>query len=291
MKQVDVAVFDLDNTLYDWYASFLPAFYSMVDVATSILDCDREGLLDELRAVHIRHHDVEHPFSLLETPTIQKLSHETSPAEARRIVDPAFHTFNKARKDNLALFPGVRTTLNELRSREIRLVAFTDSSYFATLRRVRQLDLVDVFERIFCRAKGESILSPSPEPTVDTLAAITTELPASETKPDPAVLKDIAKNEKTKPSSMAYIGDSISKDVLMARKAGCFAIWAKYGVRRDPAMYNRLVRISHWTEEDIVRERNFAQEASTITPDFTCENSISELLGVLEGPRETRGIA
>lgn len=291
MKQVDLAVFDLDNTLYDWYASFLPAFYSMVDVATSILDCDREGLLDELRAVHIRHHDVEHPFSLLETPTIRELSRKSSPAEARRIMDPAFHAFNKARKDNLALFPGVRTTLNELRLREIRLVAFTDSSYFATLRRVRQLDLVDVFERIFCRAKGESILSPSVEPMVDTLAAITTELPARDTKPDPAVLKDIAKNEKTKPSSIAYVGDSISKDVLMARKAGCFAIWAKYGVRRDPAMYNRLVRISHWTEEDIARERNFAQEASTITPDFTCESSISELLGVLEGPGATRVIA
>jgi FMN phosphatase YigB (HAD superfamily) len=291
MKQVDLAIFDLDNTLYDWYASFLPAFYSMVDVATSILDCDREGLLDELRAVHIRHHDVEHPFSLLETPTIRELSRKVSPAEARRIMDPAFHAFNKARKDNLVLFPGVRTTLHELRSREIRLVAFTDSSYFATLRRVRQLDLVDVFERIFCRAKGESILSPSAESTVDTLAAITTELPANETKPDPAVLMDIAQNEKTKLSSIVYVGDSISKDVLMAKKAGCFAIWAKYGVRRDPAMYNRLVRISHWTEEDIARERNFAHEASTITPDFTCENSISELLGVLEGPRATRVIA
>jgi phosphoglycolate phosphatase len=168
------------------------------------------------------------------------------------------------------------------------LVAFTDSSYFATLRRVRQLDLVDVFERIFCRAKSETIPPLSAEPAVDNLAAIITELPASETKPDPAVLKDIALTEMTKPSSIAYVGDSISKDVLMARKAGCFAIWAKYGVRRDPVMYNKLVRISHWTEEDIVRERNFAQEASTITPDFICENSISELLGVLEGPGATR---
>src|ERR1700690_1824750 len=40
------------------------------------------------------------------------------------------------------------------------------------------------------------------------------------------------------------------------------AIWAKYGVHRDPAMYERLVRISHWTVADVLRERNFAQEAS-----------------------------
>jgi phosphoglycolate phosphatase len=283
MRRVDLAIFDLDNTLYDWYASFIPAFYSMVDVATSILKCDREALLDELRAVHIKHHDVEHPFSLLETHIVQEVC-TSSPAEARRILDPAFHAFNKARKDNLILFPDVRSTLNELRSREIRLVAFTDSSYFATLRRVHQLDLVDVFERVFCRAKSESTVPFLGEPPEDKLTAITTELPANETKPDPAVLNDIAKTEKTTPSAIAYIGDSISKDVLMARKAGCFAIWAKYGVRRDPAMYEKLVRISHWTGDDIARERDFGQQASTITPDFVCEKSIVELLTILDGP-------
>jgi FMN phosphatase YigB (HAD superfamily) len=284
MKKVDLAVFDLDNTLYDWYASFLPAFYSMVDVAVSILKCDREILLDELRAVHIEHHDVEHPFSLLETRIVQEFSRQSNPAEARRILDPAFHAFNKARKNNLVLFPEVRSTLNQLRSRDIRLVAFTDSSYFAALRRIRQLDLADVFERIFCRAKSGSNAPFLGEAPTDNLTAITTELPADETKPDPAVLMDIAKTEETTPSSIAYIGDSISKDVLMARRAGCFAVWAKYGVRRDPAMYEMLIRISHWTDAEIARERDFAQEASMIEPDFTCEKSIIELLTILDGP-------
>jgi len=291
MRRVDLAVFDLDNTLYDWYASFLPAFYSMVDVAVSILQCDRESLLDELRAVHVKHHDVEHPFSLLETETVQKILRQRSPAEVRLILDPAFYAFNKARKDNLALFPDVRSTLDELRSRQIRLVAFTDSSYFATLRRVRQLDLVSVFERIFCRAKSESTVPLLGQPSEDSLTAITTELPAHETKPDPAVLNDIAKTERTAPSSVAYIGDSISKDILMAKKAGCFAIWARYGVHRDPAKYESLIRISHWTDEDILRERNFAQEASTIAPDFTCEKSIAELLTVLQGPSQASASA
>jgi FMN phosphatase YigB (HAD superfamily) len=286
MKQVDLVVFDLDNTLYDWYASFIPAFYAMVDVATSILKCDREILLDELRAVHIKHHDVEHPFSLLETETVQKLSRQLGLDQVRLVLDPAFHEFNKARKDNLALFPDVRSTLDELRSRQIRLVAFTDSSYFATLRRVRQLDLVNVFKRIFCRAKSESTIPLSGQPLEDNLTAITTELPANETKPDPAVLHDIAKTERMTLSSMAYIGDSISKDVLMAKKAGCFAIWARYGVHRDPTMYERLVRISHWTDEDILRERNFAHEAAKIAPDFTCERSIAEVLTVLRGPSQ-----
>jgi FMN phosphatase YigB (HAD superfamily) len=286
MRHVGLAIFDLDNTLYDWYASFLPAFYSMVDTATAILQCDREGLLDELRSVHVKHHDVEHPFSLLETSTVQKLIHEHGVAGARSKLDPAFHAFNKVRKENLTLFPDVRATLEELHAQEIKLVAFTDSSYFAAIRRIRQLDLVNVFERIFCRAKSDGPLDGSyfgPEIN-DNLASIMIELPADEAKPDPRVLQEIAEIENIAPSAIAYVGDSVSRDILMAKRAGCFAIWARYGVHRDPLMYEKLIRISHWTDADIQRERNFAAEASAIVPDFICESSIAELLTVLVGP-------
>ncbi|MBT1514364.1 HAD family hydrolase [Bradyrhizobium sp. SRL28] len=288
MKRVELAVFDLDNTLYDWYASFLPAFYAMVDVATSILKCDRDALLDELRSVHVKHHDVEHPFSLLETKTVQEFVSQERSSQALQVLDPAFHAFNKTRKENLALFPDVRTTLDELRTRDITLIAFTDSSYFATLHRIRQLGLANVFQHIFCRAKSKND-SPFPvrPPPEDNLIHITTELPADETKPDPRVLFEIARVENKITSSIAYIGDSISRDVLMAKKADCFAIWAKYGVHKDSTMYEKLVRISHWTTEDIQREKNYVAEAEKIKPDFVCERSIGEILTVLDGPTGT----
>jgi len=40
----------------------------------------------------------------------------------------------------------------------------------------------------------------------------------------------------------------------MAKAAGCFAVWAKYGAHTAPAMYERLVRVSHWTPEDVSRK-------------------------------------
>jgi phosphoglycolate phosphatase len=288
MRRVDVAVFDLDNTLYDWYVSFVPAFYAMLDVAIEVLKCNRETLLDELRNVHIAHHDVEHPFSLLETPTVQRYAREVGASTALRSLDPAFHAFNRTRKYNLSLFPNALSTLEELRARGIRLVAFTDSSYFATLRRVRQLNLIDIFEHIYCRARSEAapglpVESSSALPT-DNLPEIMIQLPANESKPDPRVLREIASIENIKMSSMAYIGDSITKDMLMAKNAGCLAIWARYGTNRDNLMYEQLVRISHWTAEDIQREKNFAREAADIAPDYICETSISELLPLLVGP-------
>jgi FMN phosphatase YigB (HAD superfamily) len=47
---------DLDNTLYDWVAYFVPSFYAMVDKVVELLGCDRERLLDDFRKVHQRHH-------------------------------------------------------------------------------------------------------------------------------------------------------------------------------------------------------------------------------------------
>jgi phosphoglycolate phosphatase len=141
-----------------------------------------------------------------------------------------------------------------------------------------------MFQHIFCRAKSEDDPPFPVRQPEDNLSAITTELPADETKPDPRVLFEIAQIEETVMSSIAYIGDSISKDILMAKKAGCFAIWAKYGVHRDKSMYDKLIRISHWTKEDIRREKDYAAEATKIRPDFVCERSVVEILAVLSGP-------
>ena len=290
MKHVDLVVFDLDNTLYNWYAAFLPAFYSMVDLAAALLNCDKELLLRQLKAVHVRHHDVEHPYALFETEIVQARVKASDAEQVWRLLDPAFHAFNKRRKAELRLFPDVRKTLDELKHRGIRLVAFTDSKYFAAVGRIARLELSDVFERLYCREKSLSELPASPfegyhpQPIYNISATKVSELRADETKPDPRVLKDIVLREQADVASTAYIGDSLAKDVSMAHMAGCFAIWAKYGVFNDQNMYSKLVAISHWSEEDIIRERALAQSAATVAPDFICQNSIKEILSVLSGP-------
>jgi FMN phosphatase YigB (HAD superfamily) len=290
MKHVDLAVFDLDNTLYDWYAAFLPAFYQMVDVAAELLHCEKELLLNQLRDVHIKHHDVEHPYGLYETKIVQARVGAEGAEQVWRLLNPAFHAFNKKRKSELRLFPHVRETLDELKGRRIRLVAFTDSKYFSAVGRMARLELGDVFDRLYCREKSVSELPPSPfagyrpEPIYNISALKVSELPSDEAKPDPRVLQDIVLRERTSVAHTAYIGDSLAKDVVMARSAGCFSIWAKYGVSNDKGMYAKLVKISHWSENDIAREKRLAHDAIAVTPDFVCQASIKEILGVLSGP-------
>lgn len=149
-------IFDLDNTIYDWYAAFLPAFYEMVGTAASILDYGEDSLLEELRQIHIKHRDVEHPFAIMETDIVRSLIAKIGIEKALAKLDPAFHAFNKVRKANLRLYPAVAETLEALSSRGVRLVAYTDSKYFAAVGRIERLQLSEKFLAIYCRKKARA---------------------------------------------------------------------------------------------------------------------------------------
>jgi FMN phosphatase YigB (HAD superfamily) len=278
-------IFDLDNTIYDWYSAFLPAFYAMVSIASDSLDCDREILLNELREVHIRHHDVEHPFSLVETKIVQRTIQDKGSDQVWALLDPAFYAFNRTRKANLKLFPGTLETLNVLSERGIQLVAYTDSTFYAAWGRVQRLGIAELFAKVYCRERGTSVLpngrgETPPSPPEGKVV----EIPSHESKPNPRVLLDIVTQHNLAISQIAYVGDSLAKDVLMAKRVGCFAIWAKYGAYTDRTMYERLIRISHWNKEDIEREKKYSLEAQSIQPDLTCEHSLEDLLSQITGP-------
>jgi phosphoglycolate phosphatase len=106
------------------------------------------------------------------------------------------------------------------------------------------------------------------------------ELSLHQTKPNPAVLAEICEAEAVSPENAVYIGDSVARDVLMAKRAGVFAVWAAYGAEHSPTMYDALVRISHWTPEEVERERQLRHEATGLSPDFIAHREFSEVLSV-----------
>jgi len=68
---------------------------------------------------------------------------------------------------------------------------------------------------------------------------------------------------------------------MMARDAGVFAIWAKYGASSNTPVYEGLVRVTHWTQADVVREKELAVRSRDLRPDSTLQKSFVEILDVL----------
>jgi len=283
MHNKRLLICDLDNTLYDWAGYFVPSFYAMVDEAVRITGCDRETLLDDFRRVHQAREDSEQPFALLETETIKQIYPDTPAPLVAKILDAAFHAFNSSRLRNMRLYPTVRETLDALALSDVRLIAHTESNLFGVVDRLKRLELFQYFSRVYCRERSSS-LHPHLKEGVLWLDQFPmekiVELSHHQRKPSPEVLQEICAAEGIELDAVAYIGDSIARDVLMARKASVFAVWAAYGAKHDPAMYKALVRVSHWTEAEVTREQQLMEQAKDLPPDYTAE-SFADIIGVL----------
>lgn len=283
MPKFRLVVCDLDNTLYDWVSYFVPSFYAMVDKVTEITDWDREQLLDEFQIVHQKHHDSEHPFALLETALVNEMFPDGDLRAAKEHFDDAFHAFNAMRKQKLGTFPRVHETLNILRTNQIRLVAHTEAKLHAVVDRLRRLDLTQYFDKVFCQERADS---QHPEGLTNEqwldgfpIEKIT-ELSHHQRKPDPSVLSEICATMDVKKSQTAYIGDSKTRDIMMANDSGVFSIFAEYGTERNPNDWDKLVRVTHWTDEDVTREAELREAAESVEADFVARKNISEILGL-----------
>jgi FMN phosphatase YigB (HAD superfamily) len=277
-------IFDLDNTLYDWVSFFVPSFYAMVEEVINITGWEREELLDGFKYVHQRHNNVEHPFSLLEVDLVQQQYGNLSKQELSKIFDSAFLAFNRMRKKTLEAYPDVKEVLNSVNEAGIDIIAHTDSSLYAVVDRMERIGLTKFFNRIYCRGRSASE-HPDGHPFANWAQDFpfdkVVELPPNEKKPDPSVLLDICSTQGHLPTETAYVGDSLARDILMAHKTGVISIWAKYGTHHPSKMYEMLVRVTHWTHDDVIRERSLSKEVRSVTPDFVLEKGIKELTTVI----------
>jgi phosphoglycolate phosphatase len=66
------------------------------------------------------------------------------------------------------------------------------------------------------------------------------------------------------------------KDVAMAQKAGVHDVHAAYGVAHKREEYELLREVTHWTAEDVERERRLSQ--AHVQPTFVLEEGFADIL-------------
>ena len=268
IRGIRLVITDLDNTLYDWYTSFVPAFYAMVDEAVKIIGVDKEQLLDELKLVHVRYHNSEQPFAILETPSIERRFPGATMLQRKQLLDKAFRTFSKIRMRNLRLFPGVRETLSQIRATGCVVVGHTEAVVENSLYRLRLLDLISALDRLYVpdsRSPGHP--DPSRPKIHEEYPGFVNLLPSDHRKPDRTVLEDICKQFNIEVNNSLYVGDSMTRDISMAIMAGTRSALAAYGGSCPPDMWKQLVRVTHWTEEDVKLEERLREEYAGLRAD------------------------
>jgi phosphoglycolate phosphatase len=279
---VHLLITDLDNTLYDWVTFFASALYDMVNEAARILDVPENVLLEELREVHQRFGDSEHPFALLETRSVQSRFKGRSRKELAEALDEAFHRFSITRHRLLVLYPGVAETLQRLHDRDVPVIGHTEASAINAAFRLRKLAIARFFTRLYAREPAPQEHPRPPDSTQASDVIDIAYLPSEERKPNPLILHEICRDFRVAPSRTLYVGDSLVRDIGMAKEAGARAAWAEYGTRFESSLWARLVRITHWTPEDVARAEEAKQRYAGVVPDVVLRESFAEILSHFE---------
>lgn len=244
------AVFDLDNTFYDWVAVFAAATKTFVRHLS-----DRSGVLPdvvgaELRELYATTGTLENPFLVQQLPCIRALHPGTDPmAIVARYADTVT-AVQTARRTALVLYPGVRDGLELLRAKGVQMLVITSAPAFAAIQRLRTLDLGEYFDLVVA---AEDVLPPTGTDVTKLRrrpeASYNTSVPVMESKvrkPDPAHLLSALAAVDADPAGSVMVGDDVLSDVGMAHAAGVAAIWARYGTLQRPDDRATLVEFSPW---------------------------------------------
>lgn len=263
---------DLDNTLYDWVTYFARSFRAMLETLESLTGIDSERLKAEFKRVHQRHHNTEHPYASLELPSIWERFETQDRVRLHRELEPAFRTFRRMRQKTLKLYPGVRETLAALSSEGVVLVAHTEASLWNAYYRLSILGIERLFTKIFTIRGTEQ---EHPVKGKDRSVAIDWDrvelVPPEERKPNARLLQDICGRIGISPKDAVYVGDSLTRDMMMAVEAGILAAWARYGREYAPEDWALLVEVTHWTKDDVVREESLRARAKSVQPDLVLD--------------------
>ncbi len=269
---------DLDNTLYDWVTFYSQSFSAMAEELSKEIKVPLDILLSEYKVVHQMFGNSEKPFATLELPSVISYFGTNDKIFLQKKLTSVFSAFSSKRNQTLKLYPTVRSTLKTLRERGVKIVGHTESLEFNSLYRLYKLDVIDFFDHLYTLEDTHN-LHPDPKnakviPVKDDFII---RLSHSESKPNPKLLEHICFTESVDIKDAVYVGDSIIKDISMAKSIGMKAVWACYGRQFPPELWNVLVKITHWTDIDVEREEQLKNSFSKIEPDYTI-NSFAEIL-------------
>lgn len=252
---IRLVVTDMDNTLYSWIDYIVPAVEAMVDAVVEATGFPRIKVIQSLKAVYTKYESNEYPFALQESTLFTQDFPEFGSFD-KLVIEPARAAFSEARKKYLKPYKGVVETLAALKEKRVIVVALTDAPRNPAQQRVKKMQLDQWLTALYTMPgftfpegpDGSKLVAPDivqkEERGGYEAACPAIELPRDWEKPNPAGLKKIINTYGLQPSEVLVVGDSVKKDIGVARELGCHDAWAEYGTYVSHEYRERLDIIS-----------------------------------------------
>lgn len=281
-KRINFVVTDLDDTIWDWLSMWHESFEPYIIRISQEFNIDLDELKNDFKKLHQKYKTSEASFiyhELNSIPSEEKLKIEEPLTSGNR--KGILHEYYSKKRQNLFLHDGVFRTLKEIKDKGAVVVGFTESNAFFTKYRIKHLNLDGLFDYIYAPTDFDVPQSVYRHYSEEYWEPEFTEfryLSRETRKPAPEILEIILRDLKANKEHAIYIGDKLDKDIFMANQASIRSVYAKYGHKIDSEQYQLLREVTHWTEEDVQREKEFKKNHSeTPIAKYTLKNSFEEL--------------
>jgi len=289
MSQIRVVITDLDNTLYNWVDFYIPSFLAMVKEIHRKSGISEEEIKAAFKRLHEKHKTTEYSLAIQQLDIIRRLHSELTEGEILDHYRSAVDAFQEMREKTLRLYPGVKETLSLLKKKDKLLVAQSDSMFYYSFKRLRQLGIEELFDAICApkdhvfppKIKPYDVRQHSDSAVYETIIPLKIELPDEIRKPNTQILRKILRSMGVTKHEALFVGDSLTRDILMACKCGVRSVLAKYG-QCSSENYRELLNITYWTDKDVGKDTELRE--SKIEPDFTIDRfpELAEVVAYVE---------
>jgi FMN phosphatase YigB (HAD superfamily) len=287
MPDIQLVVLDLDNTLYDWVGFYIPSFLAMVRELGNATGVSEAELKFSFKRVHEKYRSSEYAFAIEELDVLKTKVGSLGTRDVFERYGASIEAFRETRRKTLRLYDGVAETLRELKAANKRLVAVTDATMYYAVRRLKDLGIEVLFDMICAPSdhglppgvKPEDARSSADPQRYQSRIPFQLSLKNEIRKPDTAILNAILTTTEVTPQNAIFVGDSLTKDILMAKRCGVWDVFAEYGTRVAPDFFNELLKITYWTDQDVEEDRRLREQR--ISPTYAIA-SFRELLDVIK---------
>ena len=291
----NLLITDLDNTLWDWFDAWYESFSALLLGLTQITGIDQKTLESEIKSVHRLRGTTEYSNLVNEVPCLKQFAQKKR-QRCASLYDSALHAQSKARIKHTKLYPGVIETLKCLKENGFRIVAYTESGAFWTRWRIKRTGLDGLIDVLYSAPDHDLVAGVRLDQlrtgkyTNESYELEHTKICETKIdrfKPNSEILKKIMDEQGRKPEECAYLGDSLMKDIAMAQESGVLDIHAAYGEAQKKEEYDLLRRVTHWSDETVKREKELSAGKRIVIPNYTCKESISEIIPILVAGEQT----
>jgi phosphoglycolate phosphatase-like HAD superfamily hydrolase len=280
-RRIDTLILDLDNTIFDWFAMWHASFQPIYNEILAASRRSQDEVEADIRRVHQTRRTSEYTFLIEELDVLKEIR---AVQDIRTRFHNALEESRRGRDQNLQLYPTVFSSLWRVKNAGTKIIGYTESMRFYSSYRLKRFGLDGVIEILFSpedhdMPAGVSLdrLRRFPDDFYELQVTEGMHTPPGELKPNPKVLLDIIEVIGSSPDRCAYVGESIFKDVAMAREAGVFDVHAQYGEPQKRPEYELLQRVSHWTKDDVRREAAITTRGHDFVPSAVLKHCFAEI--------------